>query len=69
MCAQHYRFKFQGSRQESHTQKLRCSESYSTFFSVFIILAIVGVVLYQAMRVIERRYLFWSGEHMRAIGS
>ena len=38
-------------------------------FSVFIILAIVGVVMYQAMRIIERRYLFWSGEHMRAIGS
>jgi len=38
-------------------------------FSVFIILAIVGVVLYQAMRIIERRFLFWSGEHMRAIGS
>ena len=36
---------------------------------LLIILAIVGVVLYQAMRVIERRYLFWSGEHMRAIGS
>ena len=38
-------------------------------FSVFIILAMVGVVMYQAMRIIERRYLFWSGEHMRAIGS
>jgi ABC-type nitrate/sulfonate/bicarbonate transport system permease component len=38
-------------------------------FSVFIILAIVGVVMYQAMRVIERRFLFWSGDHMRAIGS
>jgi hypothetical protein len=25
--------------------------------------------MYQAMRIIERRYLFWSGEHMRAIGS
>jgi NitT/TauT family transport system permease protein len=38
-------------------------------FSVFIILALVGVALYQGMRIIERRYLFWSGEHMRAIGS
>jgi NitT/TauT family transport system permease protein len=38
-------------------------------FSVFIILAIVGVVLYQVMRIVERRYLFWSGEAMRAIGS
>ena len=38
-------------------------------FSVFIILAIVGVVMYQAMRIIERRFLFWSGDHMRAIGS
>src|SRR5215813_88518 len=38
-------------------------------FSVFVILAIVGIVLYQGMRIIERRYLFWSGEHMRAIGS
>lgn len=37
-------------------------------FSVFIILAIVGVVMYQAMRIIERRFLFWSGDHMRAIG-
>jgi NitT/TauT family transport system permease protein len=38
-------------------------------FSVFIILAVVGVVMYQAMRIIERRFLFWSGDHMRAIGS
>jgi NitT/TauT family transport system permease protein len=38
-------------------------------FSVFIILAFVGVVMYQAMRIIERRFLFWSGDHMRAIGS
>jgi NitT/TauT family transport system permease protein len=38
-------------------------------FSVFIILAIMGVVMYQAMRIIERRFLFWSGDHMRAIGS
>ena len=33
------------------------------------VLAIVGVVMYQAMRIIERRFLFWSGDHMRAIGS
>jgi NitT/TauT family transport system permease protein len=38
-------------------------------FSVFIILAVVGVVLYQGMRMIQRRVLFWSGEGMRAIGS
>jgi NitT/TauT family transport system permease protein len=38
-------------------------------FSVFIILAIVGVILYQVMRMVERRFLFWSGEAMRAIGS
>ncbi len=38
-------------------------------FSVFIILALVGVVLHQAMRVIERRLLFWSGDDMRVIGS
>ena len=38
-------------------------------FSVFIILAIVGVVMYQARRIIERRFLFWSGDHMRAFGS
>jgi NitT/TauT family transport system permease protein len=38
-------------------------------FSVFIILALLGVAMYQVMRIIERRYLFWSGEHMRAIGS
>jgi NitT/TauT family transport system permease protein len=34
-------------------------------FSVFIILALVGVLLHQSLRIIERRLLFWSGEHTR----
>jgi NitT/TauT family transport system permease protein len=38
-------------------------------FSVFIILSIVGVVIYQTLRIIERRILFWSGDSMHVIGS
>jgi NitT/TauT family transport system permease protein len=38
-------------------------------FSVFVVLAIVGVVIHKTLRVVERRILFWSGDHMRAIGS
>ena len=38
-------------------------------FSVFIILSLVGVVLHQTLRRIERRLLFWSGEEMRMMGS
>jgi NitT/TauT family transport system permease protein len=38
-------------------------------FSVFIILALVGVLLHQSLRIIERRLLFWSGEHTRLMGT
>lgn len=38
-------------------------------FSVFVVLAIVGVVIHKTLRMVERRVLFWSGDHMRAIGS
>jgi NitT/TauT family transport system permease protein len=38
-------------------------------FSVFIILSLVGVLLHQSLRAIERRLLFWSGEEMRMMGS
>jgi NitT/TauT family transport system permease protein len=38
-------------------------------FSVFIILALVGVVLHKGLRLVERRLLFWSGDGMRMIGS
>jgi NitT/TauT family transport system permease protein len=38
-------------------------------FSVFIILSLVGVLLHQSLRVIERRLLFWSGEHTRMMGT
>jgi len=38
-------------------------------FSVFIILSLVGVALHQALRRIERRLLFWSGEETRMMGS
>jgi NitT/TauT family transport system permease protein len=38
-------------------------------FSVFIILSLVGVLLHQSLRIIERRLLFWSGEGTRMIGS
>ena len=38
-------------------------------FSVLVILAIVGIVLYTTMRIIQRRMLFWSGEAMHVIGS
>jgi NitT/TauT family transport system permease protein len=38
-------------------------------FSVFIILALVGVVLHKTLRVIERRVLFWSGDATRMMGT
>ena len=38
-------------------------------FSVFIILALVGVVLHKGLRLVERRLLFWSGDGVRMIGS
>jgi NitT/TauT family transport system permease protein len=38
-------------------------------FSVFVVLAVVGVVIHKTLRLVERRVLFWSGDHMRAIGS
>ncbi len=38
-------------------------------FSVFIILALVGVSLNLTLRVIERRLLFWSGGSQRVLGS
>jgi NitT/TauT family transport system permease protein len=38
-------------------------------FSVFIILALVGVVLHKGLRMVERRLLFWSGDGLRMIGS
>jgi NitT/TauT family transport system permease protein len=38
-------------------------------FSVFIILALLGVVLHQGLRLIEKRLLFWSGGSARVIGS
>src|SRR5215813_1071485 len=38
-------------------------------FSVFIILSLVGVLLHQTLRRLERRLLFWSGEEMRMMGS
>lgn len=37
-------------------------------FSVFIILSMVGVLLHQSLRIIERRVLFWSGGSARVIG-
>ncbi|MBX6426477.1 MAG: ABC transporter permease [Variibacter sp.] len=38
-------------------------------FSVFIILALLGVALNLSLRAIERRLLFWSGGSQRVIGS
>ncbi|MCC7347410.1 MAG: ABC transporter permease [Variibacter sp.] len=38
-------------------------------FSVFIILALVGVLLHQSLRLVEKRLLFWSGGSARVIGS
>jgi NitT/TauT family transport system permease protein len=38
-------------------------------FSVFIILSLVGVLLHQSLRIIERRLLFWSGEGTRMMGT
>ncbi|MBN8920217.1 MAG: ABC transporter permease [Rhizobiales bacterium] len=38
-------------------------------FSVFIILALVGVLLNLSLRAVERRLLFWSGGAQRVVGS
>jgi NitT/TauT family transport system permease protein len=38
-------------------------------FSVFIILSLVGVLLHQSLRIVERKLLFWSGEHTRMVGT
>ncbi len=38
-------------------------------FSVFIILAIVGIAIHKALRAVERRVLFWSGEEQRMMGT
>lgn len=38
-------------------------------FSVFIILALVGIILHKALRMVERRVLFWSGEEQRMMGT
>jgi NitT/TauT family transport system permease protein len=38
-------------------------------FSVFIILALVGIVLHKSLRMVERRVLFWSGEEQRMMGT
>jgi NitT/TauT family transport system permease protein len=38
-------------------------------FSVFIVLALLGVILHKSLRMIERRVLFWSGEGIRVIGT
>ena len=38
-------------------------------FSVFIILALVGIVLHKGLRLVERRVLFWSGGGLRVIGA
>jgi NitT/TauT family transport system permease protein len=38
-------------------------------FSVFIILALVGVILHKGLRLVEKRLLFWSGDSVRMIGS
>lgn len=38
-------------------------------FSVFIILALVGIILHKSLRLVEKRLLFWSGGGVRVIGS
>jgi NitT/TauT family transport system permease protein len=38
-------------------------------FSVFIILAVVGIVIHKALRMVECRVLFWSGEEQRMMGT
>jgi NitT/TauT family transport system permease protein len=38
-------------------------------FSVFIILAIVGIAIHKSLRAVERRVLFWSGEEQRMMGT
>jgi NitT/TauT family transport system permease protein len=38
-------------------------------FSVFIILALVGIILNKGLKAIEKRLLFWSGEAVRLVGT
>ncbi len=38
-------------------------------FSVFIILALVGIAIHKCLRMVERRVLFWSGEEQRMMGT
>ena len=38
-------------------------------FSVFIILALVGLIIHKSLRMVERRVLFWSGEEQRMMGT
>jgi NitT/TauT family transport system permease protein len=38
-------------------------------FSVFIVLAVVGILMHKGLRLVEKRVLFWSGDNMRMIGS
>jgi NitT/TauT family transport system permease protein len=38
-------------------------------FSVFIILALVGIFLNKSIKAVERRVLFWSGQGVRVVGS
>jgi NitT/TauT family transport system permease protein len=38
-------------------------------FSVFIVLALVGILLHKSLRLVERRFLFWSGGGVRVVGS
>lgn len=38
-------------------------------FSVFIILALIGILMHAVLRFLERRILFWSGESTHVIGS
>jgi NitT/TauT family transport system permease protein len=38
-------------------------------FSVFIILALVGITLNKSIKAIEKRVLFWSGDGVRMVGT
>ena len=63
-----------GDRRQSSGRGVACAARLSPqmdtagTFSVLIILSIVGVIIHKALRIVERRFLFWSGDAMRMAG-
>jgi len=37
-------------------------------FSVFIILSLIGITMHSVLKLVQRRVLFWNGDHARNNG-